>query len=120
MHAGQDLDSRYPQVAWLFTLVCKPVGLGQVEGKCGRRGKEGGREKDLEGRREGQQGRGTEGQRGRLRARGRSKKGPRVEEAEEREGGDRGRVESAVGLSNLEEVSPSPWPLFLQNPSRAD
>lgn len=43
-----------------------------------------------------------------------------MEEAEEREGGDRGRVESAVGLSNLEEVSPSPWPLFLQNPSRAD
>lgn len=40
-----------------------------------------------------------------------------MEEAEEREGGDRGRGESAVGLSNLEEeVSPSPWPLFSQNP----
>lgn len=37
-----------------------------------------------------------------------------MEEAEEREGGDRGRGESAVGLSNLEEgVSPfSPAPVL--------
>ena len=42
-----------------------------------------------------------------------------MEEAEESEGGDGGRGESAVGLSNLEEVSSRPWPLFWQNPSRA-
>lgn len=83
VHAGQDLDSRYSQVAWLFTLVCRAVVWAKWRENVGEEGRrEGGRRIRKERERDS---RGEE-QRGREGARERNKSGIRAED-----GGGRGK-----------------------------
>ena len=66
VHAGQDLDSRYSQVAWLFTWVCRPVAWAKWKENAGGEGRrEGGKRirKERERDSRGEEQRGREGDR---------------------------------------------------------
>lgn len=66
VHAGQDLDSRYSQAAWLFTLVCRAVAWAKWRENVGEEGRrEGGRRIRKEGERDSsrEEQRGREGDR---------------------------------------------------------